>query len=57
MIKNAVIAGYKPSEIRDMIPRDTFIVFDGWNEAHSPKKPGSDAPSIEDARALAERYG
>jgi hypothetical protein len=57
MIKSAVAAGYKPNEIRDMIPLDTFIVFDGWNEAHSPKKPGSDAPSLEKVRALAERYG
>jgi hypothetical protein len=40
-----------------MIPLDAFLVFDGWNEYHAPKKPGSDAPSLEEARALAERYG
>lgn len=57
MIKSAIVAGYKPDEIRDMIPRDTFLVFEGWNEAHSPKAPGADAPSLEEARALAERYG
>ena len=33
-----------------MIPRDVFLIFDGWNEAHSPKKPGSDAPSLEEAK-------
>ena len=57
MIKSAVVAGYKPEEIRDMIPRDVFLVFEGWNDAHAPKKPGSDAPSLKDVQALAERYG
>jgi len=40
-----------------MIPRDVFLVFDGWNEAHSPKSAGTDAPSLEEARELARRYG
>jgi len=40
-----------------MIPLDTFLVFDGWNEAHSPKQAGSEAPSLEEARSLARRYG
>jgi len=57
MIKSAVVASYKPHEVRDMIPRDTFLVFEGWNEAHSPKAPGEDAPTIQEARALVERYG
>lgn len=52
-----MVAGYKPEEIRDMIPRDVFLIFEGWNEAHAPKKPGSDAPSLKDVQALAERYG
>jgi len=39
-----------------MIPLDTFIVFEGWNAAHSPKKSGSDAPSLAQAKQLAERY-
>lgn len=40
-----------------MIPMDVFLVFEGWQNAHSPKKPGEDAPSLAEARALAERYG
>ena len=57
LIKNTVVAYYKPDEIRDMIPRDVFLIFDGWNEAHSPKKAGPDAPSLEEARELASGYG
>tara|TARA_R110000822_G_scaffold216013_3_gene350844 strand:- start:445 stop:567 length:123 start_codon:yes stop_codon:yes gene_type:complete len=40
-----------------MIPRDVFLVFAGWQEAHNPKKPGADAPSLAEAQELAERYG
>ena len=35
-----------------MLPRDTWLVFDGWQRAHSPKKPGQDAMSAEEYRAL-----
>ena len=40
-----------------MIPRDVFLVFEGWQKAHSPKKPGSDAPTLNEAKELAQRYG
>ena len=40
-----------------MIPKDTFIVFEGWQKAHSPSKPGSKAPSLQEAKELAHRYG
>ena len=40
-----------------MIPRDTSIVFNGWNAAHRPPEPGANAPSLDEAKALAERYG
>jgi len=40
-----------------MIPRDVFLIFDGWTEAHSPKKAGSDAPTKEETILLFERYG
>lgn len=55
MIKNGIVAGLKPEEIRDMIPKDTWLVFEGWSEAHSPKKPGSDAPSADEYRKLVEQ--
>ena len=40
-----------------MTPKDTFTVFEGWQKAHSPNKPGAKAPSLAEARELAERYG
>jgi len=55
MIKNGIVIGLKPEEIRDMIPKDTFLVFAGWSEAHSPKKPGSEAMTKEQYRQLVEK--
>jgi hypothetical protein len=55
MIGNGIIAGLKPEEIRDMIPRDTWVVFEGWQAANSPKKPGSDAMTAEEYRELVRR--
>jgi hypothetical protein len=52
MIKSGIIAGLKPGEIRDMIPKDTWLVFEGWSDAHSPKKPGSEAMTAEEYRQL-----
>jgi len=55
MIANGIVAGLKPEEIRDMIPKDTFLVFEGWSDAHSAKKPGSEAMGAEDYRELVRR--
>ncbi len=55
MIKNGIVAGLKPEEIRDMIPKDTWLVFQGWSDAHSPKKAGSAAMTQEQYRQLVER--
>ena len=55
MISSGIVAGLKPEEIRDMIPKDTWLVFEGWSTAHSPKKAGSDAMSAEEYRKLVER--
>lgn len=52
MIQNGIVIGLRPEEIRDMLPRDTWLVFDGWQRAHSPKKSGQDAMSAEEYRAL-----
>ena len=57
LIGNGIITGLKPDEIRDMTPRDTFAVFEGWQKAHSPNRAGSKAPTIDEARELALRYG
>lgn len=52
MIRNGIIIGLRPDEIRDMLPKDTWLIFEGWHDAHSPKKPGRDAMSAEEYRAL-----
>ena len=55
MIKSGIIAGLKPDEIRDMIPKDTWLVFKGWSDAHSPKKAGNEAMTADEYRNLVER--
>lgn len=55
MIRSGIVAGLKPNEIRDMIPKDTFLVFEGWSDAHSPKKPGSEALSAEEYKRLVDK--
>lgn len=47
----------KAHEIRDMIPKDVFLVFEGWQKAHTPNKAGKNAPSLEEAKELARKYG
>ena len=55
MIANGIVISLRPEEIRDMIPKDTWLVFEGWNDAHSPKKAGSEAMTAEQYRDLVER--
>jgi len=52
MIRNGIVIGLRPEEIRDMIPKDAWLVFEGWNDAHAPRKPGQDAMSADEYRAL-----
>tara|TARA_B110000977_G_scaffold198145_2_gene282330 strand:+ start:891 stop:1067 length:177 start_codon:yes stop_codon:yes gene_type:complete len=55
MIKSGIIAGLKPEEIRDMIPKDTWLVFQGWTEAHSPEASGSNAMTQSEYHKLLEK--
>lgn len=55
MIKSGIVAGLKPDEIRDMVPKDTWLVFQGWSDAHSPKKAGSEAMTAQQYKELVER--
>lgn len=55
MIKSGIVAGLKPEEIRDMIPKDTWIVFQGWTESKNPPKPGEDAMTKSDYHKLVEK--
>ena len=38
-----------------MVPKDTWLVFKGWSDAHSPKSSGSDAMTAQQYRELVER--
>ena len=55
MIANGIVIGLRPDEIRDMIPKDTWIVFQGWSDAHSPKEAGADAMTSTDYKELVRR--
>jgi hypothetical protein len=55
MIANGIVIGLRPDEIRDMIPKDTWIVFQGWSDAHSPKETGADAMTSTDYKDLVRR--
>ena len=54
MVKNGIVIGLRPEEIRDMIPLDAWLVFQGWHDTHAPKKAGSTAMTAEQYRALVE---
>ena len=55
MIANGIVIGLRPEEIRAMIPNDTWVVFQGWHDAHNPKKAGSDAMSADQYKELVRR--
>tara|TARA_R110000803_G_scaffold72752_3_gene136460 strand:- start:800 stop:979 length:180 start_codon:yes stop_codon:yes gene_type:complete len=55
LIKNGIVIGLRPDEIRDMIPKDTWLCFEGWQESNSPKKAGSDAMNADEYRELVRR--
>jgi hypothetical protein len=55
MIKSGILIGLLPEQIRDMIPKDVWLTFEGWQEAHSQKKPGSDAMTADQFRELVEQ--
>jgi len=50
-----MVAGLHPEEIRDMIPKDTWVAFKGWSDAHSPKEAGAGAMTSSDYRELVRR--
>jgi hypothetical protein len=37
-----------------MIPKDAFLVFQGWQEAHEPETPGSGAPTKAELKQMME---
>jgi hypothetical protein len=55
MIANGIVIGLRPEEIRDMVPKDTWLVFKGWSDAHSPKEKGSEAMNASEYGDLVRR--
>ena len=55
MIANGIVIGLRPEQIRDMVPKDTWLVFKGWSDAHSPKDAGSEAMSASEYNELVRR--
>lgn len=47
--------GLKPDDVRDMLTRDVWLCFEGWNDAHSGGEPGADAPTREEYLDLVRR--
>lgn len=47
------ILKFTPAEIRQMTPRDTIALIDGWNEAHSDDVA---PPTRDEVDALREKY-
>jgi len=55
MIGNGIVAGLHPEQIRDMIPKDTWVAFKGWSDAHSPTEAGAGAMTSGDYKELVRR--
>lgn len=54
---SAVPLGYRPAEVRDMIPRDWMLVKRGHELGAKAKRPGANAPSAAEVAALVEEFG
>lgn len=54
MIQNGVLIGLAPEIIRDMTPKDTWSVFQGWQDANAPDDENSEAMTSEQYRNLVE---
>ena len=57
IIRNAVGLGYRPAEVREMMPRDWLLIVAGHNEVARAGKPGASAPSMAEVQRLVEEYG
>lgn len=49
--------GYRPDEIRDMIPLDWLLIARGHADQARRAAPGGTAPSAEEVAALVEEFG
>ncbi|MGR3498773.1 MAG: hypothetical protein ACU0E9_07765 [Limimaricola soesokkakensis] len=57
LIRSAVPEGYRPAEIRQMIPRDWLLIAESYAARAQANKPGANAPSLAEVEALIAEYG
>jgi len=57
LIKSAIPLGFRPDDVRRMIPCDWMLVKQGYDEQAQAQKPGAAAPSDAEVAKLVERYG
>ena len=57
IIRAAAPEGFRPDEVRGMIPRDWMLISRGFADRARAGAPGADAPSRAEVRELVERYG
>ena len=55
MIANGIVIGLHPEVIRDMIPKDTWLVFQGWQDAHAPSEDDAGIMDADQYRELVRR--
>lgn len=55
MIANGITIGLHPEQIRDMLTKDTWIVFRGWQDAHAPDDGDAGIMDAEQYRKLVEQ--
>lgn len=52
LIKSGILIGLQPNQIRDMIPKDTWLVFEGWNDAHATEATQAEPMTADEYREL-----
>jgi hypothetical protein len=55
MIANGIMIGLHPEQIRDMLTKDTWIVFRGWQDAHAPDDGDAGIMDADQYRKLVEQ--
>lgn len=55
MVANGIMIGLHPEQIRDMLTKDTWIVFKGWQDAHARDDAEVSIMDAEQYRKLVEQ--
>jgi len=55
MIANGIMIGLHPEQIRDMLTKDTWLVFRGWQDAHAPDDGDAGIMDADQYRKLVEQ--